>query len=178
VRYVRDVEVGGSNPLTPTSPAGAPFRSEGGQPFRYFSLEPEPGVFVQSRTELMIYHALMRMRDELGKNKFDFLYEQYPVLADGTSLKIKTDFSVICGPSTWYWEHLGRLGNRVYERTWKTLKRPSYVNAGLETKLITSDELRGISPVKIDTIIKSIANGSVANEDSSQKYSLFHYSLR
>lgn len=148
------------------------------QPFRHFSLEPEPGVFVQSRTELMIYHALKQKRVELGENNFDFFYEQYPTTENGERLKIKTDFTIVSNGTTWYWEHLGRLGNRAYERNWKSLKRSSYLKAGIEPFLITTDELRGIAPDKIDTIITRLEANNVGNEDTSNKYSLHHFSLR
>lgn len=148
------------------------------QPFRYFSLEPEVGVFVQSRTELMIYHALKLKRDLVGSDKFDFYYEKYPELTSGKELKIKCDFTIISMGQTWYWEHLGRLGNRVYERNWNKLKYPTYVQNGLDSKLITTDELRGVSTEKIDDIINSISTGSVKSEDPKNKYSKFHFSLR
>ncbi|MBT1699628.1 AAA family ATPase [Fulvivirgaceae bacterium PWU4] len=148
------------------------------QPFRYFSLEPEVGVFVQSRTELMIYHALKVKRDRLGRDKFDFYYEKYPTLPNGEELKIKCDFTILSNGKTWYWEHLGRLGNRVYERNWNKLKRPAYVSNGFESSLITSDELRGVSTEKIDAIVESIFNGDLSTEDNKNKYSKLHISLR
>ena len=148
------------------------------QPFRYFSLEPEKGVFVQSRTELMIYHELKRKREELGNANFDFFYEKYPVGSNGQDIKIKTDFTIISKGHTWYWEHLGRLGNRVYDRTWKMLKRPTYVNNGLEVSLITTDELRGLSTEKIEKIVHLIAEHQVETEDPNNKYSQHHFSLR
>lgn len=148
------------------------------QPFRHFSLEPEPGVFVQSRTELMIYHALKQKRDELGQNVFDFFYEQYPTTIKGEQLKIKTDFTIVSNGTTWYWEHLGRLGNRTYERNWRNLKRPSYIEAGIEPSLLTTDELRGIGTDKIDEIIAFLQSNNVGNEDPTNKHSLHHFSLR
>lgn len=148
------------------------------QPFRHFSLEPEKGVYVQSRTELMIYHALKQKRDELGNSNFEFYYEQYPVNSKGEEVKIKTDFTVVSKGRTWYWEHLGRLGNRVYERNWKNLKRPTYKANSLENDLLTTDELRGLSPDKIENIIKLIIDKNVETEDKTNKYSLHHFSLR
>ena len=71
------------------------------KPFRYFSLEPEKGVYVQSRTELMIYHALKRKRDELGSSAFDFYYERHPINSNGEEVKIKTDFTVISKGKIW-----------------------------------------------------------------------------
>jgi exodeoxyribonuclease V alpha subunit len=148
------------------------------QPFRYFSLEPEEGVFVQSRTELMIYHALKTKRDEVGNDKFDFFYEKYPTKANGKELKIKSDFTVISKGKTWYWEHLGRLGNRIYERNWQKLKRPTYTANGFETALVTSDELKGISTEKIDALVEMLYKGDLVSEDNKNKYSALHFSLR
>jgi hypothetical protein len=148
------------------------------EPFRYYSLEPETGTFVQSRTELMIYHALKKKREELRTANFDFLYEAYPVDSKGKEVRIKTDFTITAGGRTWYWEHLGRLGNRLYDRNWHKLKRPTYVNSGLEMQLLTTDELRGLAPDKIDNIINMIAGDSIATEDKTNKYSTHHYSLR
>lgn len=148
------------------------------QPFRYFSLEPESGVFVQSRTELMIYHSLKLKRELVGKTEFDFFYEKYPTDAFGNEIKIKTDFTIISQGRTFYWEHLGRLGNRDYERVWSKLKRPTYRSNNLESQLITTDELRGISTEKIDLIVDAIYSYKIISEDITNKYSLNHYSLR
>ena len=148
------------------------------QPFRYFSLEPEEGVFVQSRTELMIYHALKKKKEEVGDNKFDFSYEKFPIGKDRKEIKIKTDFTIYSKGKTWYWEHLGRLGNRIYERSWHKIKRPTYQLNNLESNLITTDELRGISTEKIDNIVEAIFKDNVAKDDQTNKYSLNHFSLR
>lgn len=148
------------------------------QPFRHFSLEPEEGVFVQSRTELMIYHSLKRKREELGKDVFDFAYEIYPSDPDGIEVKLKTDFTIYTNGKTWLWEHLGRLGNRSYERVWHKLKRPTYQERKLESQLITTDELKGLSPDKIDKIVADISNDNIVTEDKTNKYSLIHLSLR
>lgn len=148
------------------------------QPFRYYGLEPEEGVYVQSRSELMIYHALKKQREELGKDKFQFLYEEYPIVENNIKLKIKTDFTIIYNGKIWYWEHLGLLGKRSYERVWKTVKRPNYSSSNLDTSLITTDEIRGISPDKIENIIKLMIHDKVETEDITNKYSFHHYSLR
>lgn len=148
------------------------------QPFRYFSLEPEEGVFVQSRTELIIYHALRIKREQVGKTEFDFFYEKYPTDSAGIEIKIKTDFTIISKGRIFYWEHLGRLGNRDYERVWFKLKRPTYKSNNLERHLITTDELKGISTEKIDSIVDAIYKGEILSEDKTNKYSLNHISLR
>ncbi len=148
------------------------------KPYRHFGLEPEDGVFVQSHIELDIYKELMERREALGKSSFDFKYEIYPTAADGSEVKIKTDFTIYVNGKTWYWEHLGRLGNRVYDRTWYKLKRPNYFLNKLEPQLITSDQLNGIHGDKIKKIVDDIINDCVSTEDKTNKYSLNHYSLR
>jgi exodeoxyribonuclease V alpha subunit len=148
------------------------------RPYRHYGLEPEDGVFVQSHIELDIYKELMERRDASGLPAFDFKYEIYPTLSDGTEIKIKTDFTIYYNGKTWYWEHLGRLGNRVYDRNWHKLKRPTYSTNKLESQLITTDQLNGIKGDKIKKIIADIINDSVTTEDITNKYSLNHYSLR
>ena len=150
------------------------------QPFRYFSLQPEKDkpIYVQSRTELMIYQTLKNKREELGTSEFDFSYEKYPVSSNGEEIKIRTDFTVISKGKVWYWEHLGMLGNRVYDRTWKNLKRPTYINNSFESDLITTDELKGLSTDKIERIIQLIIENKIETEDKTNKFSLHHYSLR
>ena len=71
------------------------------KPYRHFGLEPEDGVFVQSHIELDIYKELMERREALGKSSFDFKYEIYPTAADGSEVKIKTDFTIYVNGKTW-----------------------------------------------------------------------------
>ena len=146
-------------------------------PHQHYGLEPEQGVFVQSRVEQMIYSYLRDTRDELGKEKFNFMYEQYPEV-NGDRIRIKTDFTIYTSNKTYYWEHLGRLSIKSYERQWLELKKPTYDKAGLSQQLVTTDELRGINDQKIKDIIQAIISGNVGTEDKLGKYSLHHFSLR
>ncbi len=147
------------------------------QPFRYYSLEPEPGVFVESRIELMIYYALMKTREKLGKVAFDFMYEVMPI-SEGTTIPIKTDFTLFSNGKTFYWEHLGRLSEKEYARKWKEVKFPTYQKYNLTDRLITTDELNGIDPSKIDEVIVAIASDNLSSTDTLNRYSKHHYSLR
>ena len=45
-------------------------------------------------------------------------------------------------------------------------------------KLLTTDGRNGINPDKINEIIKIIVQNIVETEDSTNRYSLHHYSLR
>ena len=100
-----------------------------------------------------------------------------PVVNDET-VPIKTDFTIYHNGTTYYWEHLGRLGDKNYARKWKEIKFPTYQRFGMVDKLISSDELNGIDPKKIDEIIQHIIEGNLVVTDPSFRYSSHHYSLR
>ena len=68
--------------------------------------------------------------------------------------------------------------NRDYERVWFKLKRPTYKSNNLETYLITTDEFKGISTEKIDSIVNAIFSGEILSEDKTNKYFPNHFSLR
>jgi ATP-dependent exoDNAse (exonuclease V) alpha subunit len=147
------------------------------KPFRFYDLEPEPGVFVESRVELLIYHLLMKKRNELGVGLFNFDYEKKPVI-NGDEINIKTDFTLYCNGNIWYWEHLGLLGQRKYNWTWKNLKKNTYQEAGIWDNVITTDETNGINPSKIESLINIIIQGKVEAEDKHNQYSNHHYYIR
>ncbi|MFL5765783.1 MAG: ATP-dependent RecD-like DNA helicase [Bacteroidia bacterium] len=146
------------------------------KPFRYYALEVD-GKFIESRVELLIYQALKAMQDRLGEENFTFIYEVKPII-EGVELPMKTDFTVITKQGIWYWEHLGRIGIKKYERTWHEVKKPSYQKFNAFENLITTHERNGINPDKIAAIIKLIVDNTVATEDSTNRYSKHHYSLR
>lgn len=146
------------------------------RPYRYYALEVD-GIFIESRVELLIYQALKEAQKELGEEELKFMYEVKPVV-DDDQLPMKTDFTVITSEGVWYWEHLGRLGNKKYEWTWQNVKKNTYNKYGLMDKLITTDERNGINPDKIKKIIEGIINDTVDSEDSTNRYSLHHFSLR
>lgn len=147
------------------------------KPYRFYDLEPEPGVFVESRIELLIYHMLMKKRDELGKDEFDFAYEEKPIIV-GNEVNIKTDFTVYTNNKVWYWEHLGLLGQRKYSWTWQNVKKKTYQEAGLWPNVLTTDESNGLNPSKIENLIDLIVKDEVSTEDKFDQYSLHHYYLR
>ncbi|WP_436516392.1 ATP-dependent DNA helicase [Ekhidna sp. To15] len=147
------------------------------KPYRFYDLEPESGVYVESRVELLIYHMLMKKRDELGKDTFDFAYEEKPII-NGKEINIKTDFTVYANGKTWYWEHLGLLGQRKYIWTWQNLKKKTYQESGIWNDIITTDESNGINPQTIENLIELIIDDSVETEDKFNQYSNHHYYLR
>lgn len=146
------------------------------KPYRHYDLEPETGVFVESRIELMIYHALMRKRAEMD-GEFVFSYEQKAVV-NGEEVPIKTDFTIEYNGKTWYWEHLGLLDQRKYVNTWLKVKKPTYERFGLWDQVLTTDETNGITPSKIDQVINSIIEDRVETDDQNYKFSKHHYYLR
>ena len=146
------------------------------KPYRYYALEVD-GVFIESRVELLIYQALKETQKEFGEDELKFFYEIKPTVGD-EELPMKTDFTLITKKGIWYWEHLGRLGNKKYEWTWHNVKKKTYDEFGLMDKLITTDERNGINPDKIKEIIEIIVSSLVESEDSTHRYSQHHFSLR
>lgn len=146
------------------------------KPYRYYALEID-GIFIASRVELLIYQALKNAQKEYGEDRLKFLYAVKPSI-DGEQLPMQTDFTIIVNDMIWYWEHLGRIGNRKYDWTWQHVKRPSYEKYGVQEKLITTHEINGINPEKINIIIDLIINNKINTEDPTNRYSLHHYSLR
>ena len=147
------------------------------KPYRFYDLEPEPGIYVESRVELLIYHLLMKKRDELGKDVFDFAYEVKPIVK-GEEINIKTDFTVFVNSKEWYWEHLGLLEQRKYSWVWKNVKTKSYQEANIWDNVISTDERNGINPLKIEKIIDLIIADKVETEDKFNQYSNHHFYLR
>lgn len=146
------------------------------KPYRYYALEVD-GKFIQSGIELLIYQTLKEFQNQLGTSEFSFEYELRPEVK-GETLPMKTDFTIITPKGLWYWEHLGRIGNKSYEWIWHNVKRKSYQGYGVEDRLLTTHQLNGINPEKIKQIIENIISGNVATEDNTNKYSKHHYSLR
>lgn len=147
------------------------------KPFRFYDLEPEKGVFVSSRIELLIYHMLMKKREELGRDKFDFGYEEKPII-NNEQVNIRTDFIIYTNNKVWYWEHLGLITQKKYAWTWKNVKTNAYKENGIWKQVITTDETNGINPSKIEEIIDVIVRDEVATEDKYNQFSNHHYYLR
>jgi hypothetical protein len=135
------------------------------------------GQFIESRVELLIYQALKATQKRLGAENFTFVYEVHPEI-DGVQLPMRTDFIVITNHGIWYWEHLGRIGNKKYEWTWHELKKPSYQKHNAYEILLTTHERNGINPDKILEIIELLVENELDTEDPTNRYSKHHYSLR
>ncbi len=147
------------------------------KPFRYYNLEAD-GKYIESRVELIIYQALRYIQNQGEFGEFQFMYEEYPTV-NGEKIAVKVDFTIVTkNGNTWYWEHLGRLGNRKYEWVWENVKLPTYRESQLYSNLITTDELNGINPSKINDIITLMLLDKVQTEDKANHFSDHHYSLR
>lgn len=132
---------------------------------------------MSSRVELMIYHILMNKRKQLGSDVFNFDYEVNAEI-NGETIPIKTDFTIYTPHGVWYWEHLGLLDQRSYNKVWKELKTKTYQKFGVWDRVVTTDERNGISMEKIQEIVDLMASGKVATEDKHNQYSEHHFYLR
>jgi hypothetical protein len=122
----------------------------------------ESGDLVRSKSELVI-------ADKLHSRGVEFAYEQRLTLPDGRSRY--PDFTVADHASgiTYYWEHLGMLGDPNYRAGWER-KRAEYVAAGIlpwekgggpagtliETR---DDESGGLDSLKVARIIDEVIVG-------------------
>lgn len=136
---------------------------------------PDDGVKVKSRVEYIIY---TKLREAEAKYKnFTFSYEKlYEV--KGKSFDFHPDFTVeFFDGRKVYWEHLGKLTSREYLRMWD-LRKKIYQDQGDLSKILTTDELNGISDAKIGEIIDKLVLNTAESEKQDDRYSLLHFSLR
>lgn len=146
--------------------------SENGQ---FYAYAPDEGVIVKSRVEYIIYRKLLEAQDRHGN--FSFTYEE-PYQVDGKTFNIHPDFVIrFVDNRVIYWEHLGRVTSQAYMKDWDK-RRKIYESQNDFGKVITSDELHGISDEKIETIIENIVISAQVSEDNSNRYSNMHFSLR
>ena len=146
--------------------------SEPGERYAYV---PDNDVIVKSRVEYIIYRKLLDAREEHGN--FSFHYENtYEV--KGRSFDIHPDFELRFSDGRLiYWEHLGRVTSKSYMLDWDR-RRKIYEDQNDFHKVLTTDELRGISDRKIEKIIENIIVGDLVSEADSDRYSTLHFSLR
>ena len=140
-----------------------------------YAYNPEEGVYVKSRVEYIIYKKLMEHRKR--SDDFRFKYEDTYELED-KDFDLHPDFVLRFNDGRIvYWEHLGRVTSSAYMRSWDQRRR-IYEEKGDLEKIITTDELRGINDEKIDAIIEDLIKDEVVTEDTSNRYSNMHFSLR
>jgi exodeoxyribonuclease V alpha subunit len=143
-------------------------------PSTQFAYIPEEGVEVKSRVEYIIYRKLSEAAKTAG---FAFKYEN-PYELKKETFNLHPDFTIwLPNSKVIYWEHLGRLTDRAYVRMWDS-RRAIYESMGDFDKVMTTDELNGISDEKIGAIVRGVIDGTLATEDTSGRYSRLHVSLR
>ena len=136
-------------------------------------IEPEKGVRVKSKIEYIIYQELQMARDS---GKLTFGYEEELTLPfDGRSVKVKPDFTVWCDGQVYYWEHLGMLDRVDYRSDWQS-RFQGYKTAHLDDKLLTTDDLNGVSLENLQKVIIDLCNGSLRRSDANG-FSNHHYHL-
>ena len=135
--------------------------------------EPEKGVKVKSKIEYLIYRAL---QDARNAGTLTFAYEEELELEiEGRRVPVKPDFTVRCRGETFYWEHLGMLDRADYYRDWRQ-RVAGYRVKCLEDKLVTTDDLGGVSQDKLDRVIADLTTDKPGGESDSG-FSLHHYQL-
>jgi exodeoxyribonuclease V alpha subunit len=140
-----------------------------------YAYTPDEGVVVKSRVEYIIYRKLLEAREKY--QSFSFNYEELYELTD-RNFDIHPDFVLYFDDGRKiYWEHLGRVTSKTYMTLWDK-RRKIYEDKGDLPKVVTTDELKGISDDKIEQLIKMMVDNNLVSEDSTSRYSEMHLSLR
>ncbi len=139
-----------------------------------YAYTPGTDVVVKSRVEYIIYRKLLEAKQRGGD--FSFEYEQVYELK-GEKFDIHPDFVIdFSDGRRIYWEHLGRVNSRSYMSDWD--KRKSLYEAQSDfDRVLTTDELNGISDEKIEKIVADLQANRLETEDKSDRYSRMHFSL-
>ena len=140
-----------------------------------YAYVPDDDIIVKSRVEYIIYRKLLDAQKRHGN--FSFEYEKtYEVL--GRDFNIHPDFELTFADGrVIFWEHLGLVTSRSYLNDWDK-RRKIYEDQKDIDKVLTTDELRGISDKKIEEIIEKLVLDKLISEDNSDRYSNMHFSLR
>ena len=105
----------------------------------------ESGIWVRSKSEVIIANILYR-------SGIDFEYEEKLFY---TPKKWKEpDFTIRHNGNTWYWEHLGLLGDELYNENWQE-KKQIFKDLGVFDRVITTKESAVLSN-QANEIIKQI----------------------
>lgn len=135
--------------------------------------EPEPGKFVQSKVEYVIYEALRGAREA---GQLTFGYEQPLTLPlDGRDVTVHPDFTVTVRGRTYYWEHLGMLDKTDYASDWLA-RRKGYETRGLIDHLLTTDDGSGIRGGNVEKVIAALVAGKL-DQTADSPFSRHHYEL-
>lgn len=99
--------------------------------------QTESGDWVRSKSEVIIANILFR-------SNIPFVYEE-KLFYDVGKWK-EPDFTIYLKDQTWYWEHLGLLGNEQYNKDWLE-KKDIFKSLDLFDKVITTKESSVLSKV-------------------------------
>ena len=107
---------------------------------------------------------------------FTFEYEK-EYQTNNNKFNIHPDFFIKMNDGRYYyWEHLGMLTDPTYRKNWRE-RFEIYKNNGDYERVITTDELNGISDERIESVIHNIINNKITGKTNSVEYSQNHYSL-
>lgn len=104
----------------------------------------ESGIWVRSKSEVIIANILYR-------SNINFQYEEKLYYTD-TQWK-EPDFTIRHSGKTWYWEHLGLLGDEQYNENWQE-KKQIFKDLGVFDNVITTKESAVLSAQANDLIKK------------------------
>jgi len=102
----------------------------------------ESGIWVRSKSEVIISNILFR-------SNIDFQYEE-KLFYNSTQWK-EPDFTIRHNGQTWYWEHLGLLGDEHYNENWQE-KKQIFKDLGVFDNVITTKESAVLSNQANDLI--------------------------
>ena len=102
----------------------------------------EGGIWVRSKSEVIISNILFR-------SNIDFQYEE-KLFYNSTQWK-EPDFTIRHNGQTWYWEHLGLLGDEHYNENWQE-KKQIFKDLGVFDNVITTKESAVLSNQANDLI--------------------------
>jgi len=105
----------------------------------------ENEIWVRSKSEVIIANILYH-------SNVDFDYEA-KLFYNETQWK-EPDFTIKYKGQTWYWEHLGLLGEEQYNKNWQE-KKQIYKDLGIFDKVITTKESAVLSN-QVNELIKKI----------------------
>jgi hypothetical protein len=120
------------------------------------------------RGELMISKSEVIIADALAAAGIEYAYELPLIGSDGT--RRYPDFTIEDADTgeTWFWEHLGMLGDAEYDQKWVAKLAwyrsngilPDDEGGGPNGTLLTTTEIEGIDRPQIARHIKKIKSGS------------------
>jgi exodeoxyribonuclease V alpha subunit len=135
-------------------------------------IEPEKGRRVRSKVEYIIYKALMAARSD-GRLNFTYEKELHLESAPPGLRVIHPDFTIEVSGRIYYWEHLGMLDLFDYNSKW-TERRHAYDAEGLGDRLVTTDDLNGLTDERVNQVLSDLSSSSLQGK---RTFSNHHYSL-